>query len=308
MDTPPAAPNARPTNLGQAPGVPINVVREGTPSRTALVVARLRAAHQWLDVRPVLCDPVALPLLGEAEAAALRSNPSALNDPLSRGLRAAVVARSRFVEDRVAQNVATGTRQYVVLGAGLDTFAYRHPFGDAGLRVFEVDHPGTQRWKRQLLSDAGITVPPSLAFVPLDIERDNLLEALRDSGFRTDRAAVVGWMGVTMYLTEDTVLRTAQAMAALAPGSCLCFDYHVLDTALGDMDRLALEILRSRAAALGEPWVSKFDPARLETLLLDLGFRSTESVSGDELNERYFAQRSDGLRTGGVTRILCAST
>ena len=151
-------------------------------------------------------------------------------------------------------------------------------------------------------------MPPSLAFVPLDIERDNLLEALRDSGFRTDRAAVVGWMGVTMYLTEDTVLRTAHAMAALAPGSCLCFDYHVLETTLGDMDRLALEILRSRAAALGEPWVSKFDPARLETQLLDLGFRSTESVSGDELNERYFAQRSDGLRTGGVTRILCAST
>ena len=166
--------------------LPTNIVRHGEPSRSALSVASLRAVHQLLDEPLVLSDPIALPLLGASTEAALRDDPFALNDPLSRGLRGALVARSRYVEDELSSCVAAGVRQYLVVGAGLDTFAYRNPYRDEGLRVFEVDHPGTQRWKQQLLAEASIGVPASLTFVPTDFERDDLGSALRQAGFRAD--------------------------------------------------------------------------------------------------------------------------
>jgi methyltransferase (TIGR00027 family) len=285
-----------------------NIVRRGEPSRSALGVATLRAVHQLLDEPLVLPDPVALPLLGASTEAALRDDPYALNDPISRALRAAVVARSRFVEDRLAIRVAAGVRQYVVLGAGLDTFAYRNPFRDEGLRVFEVDHPGTQRWKQQLLADAGIDIPPSVTFVPMDFERADPGDALRLAGFRADQAACISWMGVTMYLTEDAVLRTLGALAALAQGTCLCFDYRVPATALDATARVALEVIEARVAALGEPWLSTFYPAHLRSRLLGLGFSSAQTATADELNQRYFARRQDGLCTGGGSRIMCAIT
>ncbi|MET0210034.1 MAG: class I SAM-dependent methyltransferase, partial [Burkholderiaceae bacterium] len=209
-----------------------NIVRQGEPSRTALRVAALRAVHQLLDEPLVLPDPIALPLLGASTEAALRHDPFALNDPMSRGLRGAFVARSRFVEDELTRSVARGVRQYVLLGAGLDTFAYRNPYRDEGLRVFEVDHPGTQRWKRQLLAEARIAVPPALAFVPADFEHDDLGAALRQAGFQADEPACVSWMGVTMYLTAEAVLATLDTVAGFAEGSCLCFDYRVPATML----------------------------------------------------------------------------
>lgn len=285
---------------------PPNVVRRNQPSRTALAVATLRAAHQLLDTPLVLDDPLALPLLGADMAASLRADPRAFDDPLSRGLRAAVVARSRFVEDTLAACVAAGVRQYVVLGAGLDTYACRNPFEADGLRVFEVDHPGTQGWKRRLLAEAGIAEPPSLAFVPLDFESDAIVPALRAAGVRLDEPACVGWMGVTMYLSADAVFRTLADLAAFAPGSRVCLDYRVPDGMLDAIDAFALAGLAARAAAVGEPWRSSFDPAALESRLLDLGYASALSVSAKELNPRYFARRADGLRVGGSARIMSA--
>ena len=287
--------------------LPTNIVRHGEPSRSALTVASLRAVHQLLDEPLVLPDPIALPLLGASAEAALRDDPFVLNDPMSRGLRGALVVRSRFVEDELARCVAAGVRQYVLLGAGLDTFAYRNPYGDEGLRVFEVDHPGTQRWKRQLLAEAGIGVPPSLTFVPVDLERDDLGGALRQAGFRADQAACVSWMGVTMYLTADAVLRTLGTVAGFAAGSCLCFDYRVPATMLNPIERVVSDVLEQQIAALGEPWLSAFDPAQLQKQLLELGFGSAESATPDDLNVRYFARRKDGLRTGGGVRIMCAN-
>lgn len=287
---------------------PINIVRHGEPSRSAQWVASLRAVHQLLDEPIVLSDPIALPLLGPRTEAALRADPFALNDPLPRGLRAAMVARSRFVEDELALAVAEGVGQYVVLGAGLDTFAYRNPYPDAVVRVFEVDHAGTQRWKQQLLAEAGIPIPPSLSFVPLDFERDALGAALAQAGFRADRPACVSWLGVTMYLTAGAVMQTLRTIAGFAAGSRVCFDYRVPASMLDPIERAIVEAVEKRAAAAGEPWLSAFEPAQLQRQLLDAGFASADSATPDDLNARYFARRKDGLRTGGATRIMCART
>jgi methyltransferase (TIGR00027 family) len=287
--------------------LPTNIVRHGAPSRSALSVASLRAVHQLLDEPLVLSDPIALPLLGAATEAALRNDPYALNDPMSRGLRGALVARSRFVEDELSSCVAAGVRQYLVMGAGLDTFAYRNPYQEEGLGVFEVDHPGTQRWEQQLLVEASIGVPASLTFVPADFERDDLGSALRQAGFRADQAACVSWMGVTMYLTADAVAATLRTVAGFATGSRLCFDYRVPMAMLDPVERVINEVFEQRIAALGEPWLSAFDPTQLQRQLLELGFRTAESAKPEDLNARYFARRKDGLRTGGSVRIMCAT-
>jgi len=283
-----------------------NIVRLGEPSRSALAVASLRAVHQLIDEPLVFPDRFALPLLGATAERALRADPFALNDPISRGLRGALVARSRFVEDQLARCVSAGVRQYVVLGAGLDTFAYRNPYPGDGLRVFEVDHPGTQGWKQQLVAEAGIDPPLSLTSVPFDFERDELAGALQRSGFRDDQPACVGWMGVTMYLTAEAVLGTLRTVAGFAAGSCLCFDYRVPAAMLDPIGRAVNDLLEQRLAAAGEPWLSTFDPAQLRGQLLALGFVSAESASPEDLNLRYFARRKDGLRTGGGVRIMCA--
>ncbi len=287
--------------------LPINTVRQGTPSRSAQRVAALRAVHQLLDEPLVLPDPIALPLLGPPTEAALRDDPFALNDPMSRGLRAVLVARSRFVEDALSRCVTAGVRQYLLLGAGLDTFAYRNPYRDEGLKVFEVDHPGTQRWKQRLLADAAIGVPASVTFVPADLERDDLGLALRQAGFDASQAACVSWMGVTMYLTADAVAATLRAVAGFAAGSCLCFDYRVPATMLNPVERAIDEVMEQQIAALGEPWLSRFDPMQLQTQLLQIGFSAAASATPEELNLRYFARRKDGLRTGGAVHIMCAN-
>lgn len=287
--------------------LPTNIVRQGEPSRSALSVASLRAVHQLLDEPLVLSDPIALPLLGASTEAALRDDPFALNDPISRGLRAALVARSRFVEDELSSCVAAGVRQYLVVGAGLDTFAYRNPYRDEGLRVFEVDHPGTQRWKQQLLAEASIGVPASLTFVAADFERDDLASVLRQAGFRADQAACVSWMGVSMYLTTDAVAATLRTVAGFAAGSRLCFDYRVPVTMLNPVEHVINEVIEQRVTALGEPWLSTFDPTHLRQQMLELGFSTAESATPEDLNARYFARRKDGLRMGGGVRIMCAT-
>ena len=287
--------------------MPTNIVRHGEPSRSALRVASLRAVHQLLDEPVVLPDPIALPLLGAKTEAALRDDPFALNDPGSRALRAALVARSRFVEDELARGVAAGIRQYVLLGAGLDTFAYRNPHSSMGLKVFEVDHPGTQGWKRQLLAEAGISVPSSLSFVPVDFERDGLADALQQAGFRADQPACVSWMGVTMYLTATAVLRTASTVAGFATGTSLCFDYRVPVAMLNPIERAVSEFVEHQATAIGEPWLSAFDPVQLQRRLIELGFKDAESPTPDALNTRYFARRKDGMRTGGGVRLMRAT-
>lgn len=193
-----------------------HLLSEGQPSRSALMVARLRAAHQLLDTPAIFDDPLALPVLGPEDCVQVQSNARSYDAGFSRILRAAMAVRSRFAEDELARAAAAGVRQYVVLGAGLDTFACRHQH-DAALQVFEVDHPATQAWKRGLLAASSITVPDSLRFVPVDFERDALADALRAAGCRLDQPVFFSWLGVTLYLTGPAIFDTLRLVASLPP-------------------------------------------------------------------------------------------
>jgi methyltransferase (TIGR00027 family) len=275
------------------------------PKPTALRVATLRAVHQLLDAPLIFEDPLALRILGAAEGESLRGDPLKYNTPLFKGLRTSVVVRSRIAEDEWARSKQRGIRQYVILGAGLDTFAYRNQHQE-GTRVFEVDLPETQQWKRDCLHAAGIKEPVSLAFVPINFERSTLAEALGPAGFCRDAPALFSWLGVTMYLEEEAITSTLRFIASLAPGSGVVFDYAVLPSLLSPRERRAMELLAARAAEHGEPWKTCFDPASLTEMLRSLGFREVEDLAPEQLNERYFSGRKDGLHKSGISRMICA--
>jgi methyltransferase (TIGR00027 family) len=282
-------------------------VLKDRPSLTAQRVALSRAAHQLYDNPRILEDPVALPIVGPRGEEEIRNHRRRFAAPLARRLRAFLVARSRVAEEALGAAVARGVRQYVVLGAGLDTFAFRNPYPDSLLRVFEVDHPVTQAWKRRQLAAAGIELPDSLTFVPIDFETQALANVLREAGLRTDAPAFVSWLGVTMYLTPATVMATLKYVASSLPeGSAIVFDYAVPPAGLGLVRRLAARALLGRVAAAGEPWKALFAPGALAAELSALGFAQIEDLGPDELDARFFRNRKDGLRVGGLGRVLRA--
>lgn len=272
---------------------------------TALRVATQRAAHQLLDAPLVFEDPLALKILHAAEEDSLRGDLSQYNTPLLKGLRTSVVVRSRFAEDEWHRSRQRGIRQYVILGAGLDTFAYRNRHSGSS-RIFEVDLPATQLWKRNCLRVAGIEEPDSLTFVPMDFERSTLADTLVESGFYADEPAFFSWLGVTMYLEEQAIVSTLRFIASLTPGSGVVFDYTVQPALLSPRERKAMEVLAARAAEGGEPWKTFFDPAFLTGMLHSLGFDEVADHGPEQLNERYLSGRTDGLRKSGVSRVICA--
>lgn len=271
-------------------------MQEGKFSRTAQRVAIRRAAHQLLDQPRVLDDPLALRIIGSEAAGALRSNPKE-DHAFSRAFRAFMAARSRYAEDELARAVGHGVTQYVVLGAGLDTFAYRNPH--PGLRVFEVDHPATQAWKREQLQAAGIAIPPSLTFVPIDFEQQTLADGLGQSGFNTNAAAFFSWLGVTPYLTREACMTTLGFIAKMPAGSGVVFDFAVDPALLNAGQRQALDALSERVARYGEPFQLFFDPGDLQDELKGMGFQRMEFLQGKEINARYFKDRKDGLLVRG---------
>jgi methyltransferase (TIGR00027 family) len=281
----------------------------GRPSLTAQRVAQSRAAHLLLDAPPpVLNDPVAVAILGAGAERSIRRQRMRFDAPPARYLRAFLVVRSRIAEEALDSALARGVRQYVVLGAGLDTFAYRNPYPHAALRVFEVDHPATQEWKRTLLAQAGIPLPASLTRVAIDFERDTLAGGLDAAGFDRSAPAFFSWLGVTMYLRAPTITATLAYIAGLPRGSTLVFDYAVPPQALAPLRRAFYRGRLLRVAAAGEPWHSFFTPAQIDADLAALGFTRREDLGPEELNARYFAGRSDGLRTSGPGRIMVAAT
>jgi methyltransferase (TIGR00027 family) len=283
----------------------IGTVPDLVPKPTALKVAILRAAHQLLDNPVVFEDPLAVKILGTAEEKSLLNNLSQYNTPRLKGLRASLVVRSRLAEDKWTQSQAHGVHQYVILGAGLDTFAYRSQGRDR-IRIFEVDLPATQRWKRECLRKAGIEEPPSLVFVPVDFERSTLAEGLRQAAFRGSEPAFFSWLGVTMYIGEEAVMSTLRFIASLAPGSGVVFDYGVLPRLLSSRERSSMELLAAKAAEHGELWKTYFDPSALAPTLRSLGFNLVEEFGPEDLNELYFSGRLDGLRKSGVSRLIHA--
>jgi methyltransferase (TIGR00027 family) len=257
---------------------------------TARAVASRRAAHQLIDGLPkVLDDPIAVPLLGPE----FYCDPVRHADPRSRAFRAFMVGRSRYAEDNLAAAVTTGVGQYVILGAGLDTFAYRNPY--PSIRVFEVDFPSTQDLKRGLLSAAKICEPISLTFVPLDFEHQTLAEGLAAAGFDSSRPAFFTWLGVIPYLTLPAFRATIDLVAALPSGTGITFDYALSDDELSPQRRAVRKALAQRVAAAGEPFQLFFRSSQMDNELHSAGFQRIEQLESTDLNERYFANRTDGL-------------
>jgi methyltransferase (TIGR00027 family) len=278
-------------------------MHEDRPSKTAFRVALRRAAHQVLDDPKVFDDPLAMAIVG-ASAGELRSNPKS-QSRIARGMRAFMAVRSRYAEDGLAAAFRDGTRQYVVLGAGLDTFAYRNPY--QGLRVFEVDYPATQRWKRHRLEEARISIPTSMTFAPVDFETQTLADGLARAGFDGGRPAFFSWLGVVPYLTLSAVIETFRFVGSLPAGSGIAFDYALPSESLNLMQRLALKALSDRVAAAGEPFQTFFEPSVLMSELQPMGFGSFDDLGTEEINARYFRGRADDLRVrGGIGRLMWA--
>lgn len=279
-------------------------LEEGAPSATAQRVAVRRAAHQLLDDPRVFEDPLALTVIGREAAAALRQGLDQQRTPWNQALRAFMATRSRYAEDRLAEAYASGVRQYVVLGAGLDTYALRNPHPD--LAVFEVDHPSTQAWKRMRLEDAGMLALAGLTFAPVDFQRQGLAEGLAAAGFDAGKPAFFSWLGVAMYLYEDAVFLTLGFVAGLPAPSEIVFDFMMRPELMSPVSRAAAEALSRGVAALGEPFRSAFDPEDLVRRLQGAGFSEAETLGADELNPLYFEGRRDGLKLTGSGRLARA--
>lgn len=257
---------------------------EREPSRTAFAAAGHRAAHQVLEEGRVFADPLALPIL---RVSAEQISENAHARPTSAGMRFFIAARTAFAEDHVRRAVEVrGVAQVVILGAGLDTFAYRSPLAYR-LRIFEVDHPATQAWKRRRLQEIGVIPPAGLAFAPVDFERDRLGDGLEAAGFDPSRRSIFVWLGVVPYLTAQAIDETLRTLAAFPGGAEVVFDYGepaaVLSTELAEAQRERAAVV----AALGEPFLSYFDPPVLHAQLKEKSFATIEDLSVRRLVGRF---------------------
>lgn len=262
-------------------------------SRTALMIARQRAAHQVLDHGAILNDPFAMNILGEDEPSVLQF---ATANPLASIGRLFTAVRSRIAEDALSRAVEKGVRQIVILGAGLDTFALRNPHSAREILVYEADHPATQEWKRQRLSEAEIAVPPWLIFVPIDFECEDMGETLAAAGFQQNSPAFLSWLGVVPYLTREAIGSTLDYIASI-PNSEVVFDYMEFPDAFS---KELKEIEKQRAERLervGEPTASRFAPAEVAAILRSHGFRHIEDITFQEIRSR-FGRDVRGLAAG----------
>ncbi|MFI8235116.1 class I SAM-dependent methyltransferase [Streptomyces sp. NPDC085900] len=279
---------------------------EPAPEHTAVRVALWRALHLRADAPPhVIEDELGLRIADPGEGWGERPD---MDVDATRRTRASIVARARFVEDLLEELAEHGVDQYVVLGAGLDTFAQRRA-ADAvrlGLRVFEVDLPGPQAWKRRRLAGLGLDVPEWLRFVPVDFEGD-WWGRLTEAGLDPARPAVVASAGVTMYLSEDAVTATFRLVAGLAPGSAFVTTFLRPVEDVEPEQQAQLRVAMAGARAAGTPFLSFYRPARILALAREAGFHETRHVSAADLEKRYFADRTDGLRPSRGEELLVAT-
>jgi len=272
----------------------------GRPSRTALGAAMHRAVHQTLEGGVIFADPYALQILDDEARAGL---PAMAADASQRSMRLFIAARSRFSEEAMSGSIARGARQVAMLGAGLDTFSLRNPHG--GVTVYEIDYPATQAWKRERLAQAGVALPPSLTFAPIDFERQGLAEALAAAGFRADQPAFFQWLGVVPYLTREAIISTLDFVASIK-GAEVVFDYAEPFENFPPAMRANLTAVAARTAAMGEPWISLFDPPDMAALMQARGFADFEDITRAELAARYYGELSQGLLTGPGGHVVRA--
>jgi len=277
------------------------------PDNTAVRVALWRALHTEVDAPPhVLEDRIGLVLASPDDD--WRSRPD-MDPNFTKLFRASIVARARFIEDLVEEAARRGVGQYVILGAGLDTFVQRRPELASQLTVFEVDQPGALAWKRRRLMDLGVGIPKALRLVPVDFETgDDWWELLIAAGFDAGAPAVVTSTGVSMYLTVEAITATLRQVASLAAGSTFAMTFLLPLELMGAEERRGFEIAEKGARASGTPFVSFFRPEEMLALAREAGFSKVEYVSGADLSERYFAGRADGLQPGRGEVLLVAST
>lgn len=277
------------------------------PDHTAIRVALWRALHAQIDSPPhVLDDEVGLRLIDPDDD--WRQRPD-MDPKFSSGFRASIVARARFTEDLVTEQVDNDVTQYVILGAGLDTFAQRRPEIASRIRVFEVDQPSTQAWKRQRLIDLGFGIPDWLHLVPVDFEAGwSWWEQLKDAGFDASRPAVVVSTGVTQYLTNDAITATLRQVAKLAPGSTLAMTFLLPFELAEPEERSKVDTAGKGARASGTPFISFFTPREMLELAREAGFQEVRHVSSSDLNQRYFTGRPDGLCLPSGEEFLVATT
>jgi len=269
-------------------------------SRTALGTAYMRAAHQLLDAQPrIFEDPLAVRVLGPAAAQLINATVESYQTTAGQALRAHVVLRSRFAEDRLAAAVHRGVTQYILLGAGFDTFALRQPVWAPPLRILEVDHAGTQTTKRTRLAAAGLTMPENAAFATIDFEHETLRDGLLRYQVSLDEPTFFSWLGVTMYLKKDAIDAVLRSVAAFQGGSEIVLTFAPPP---GDSP----SPFDQRAASLGEPWVSYFTPDALKAKLRGAGFSTVEFLSAAEVEARYFRDRPNDLPVPMRPNIVCA--
>jgi methyltransferase (TIGR00027 family) len=275
-----------------------------TPDSTAVRTALWRALHVEVDAPPhVLVDRIGLQL---AEPDPDWRSRGDMHPDGTRAFRASIVARARYLDDLVAEHAAAGVGQYVILGAGLDTFAQRHP--DVAVRIFEVDQPGTQEWKRRRLTEIGYPPGENLRFVPVDFESgEAFLDTLRANGFDADRSAVVSSTGVSMYLTKEATEATLRQVAAWADGSVFAMTFMLPLDMVDVSERPIQESVEAAAAGSGTPFISHYAPDEMTDMCRAAGFSAVQHVSPEDLTARYFAGRTDGLRPPSAEQLIVAT-
>ncbi len=272
-------------------------MKEDTASCTAWGVAKVRAFHQLLDDEPkILADPLIVKLLDEPAREEIRARSEERGEAKFAAFRAHIVLRNRYAEDCLREAVSRGVGQYVLLGAGYDTFAYRQPAWAAGLTIFEVDHPLTQAAKRELLASRGVELPGNLRFAGVNFESETLREGLERAGFDFSRAAFFSCLGVLVYLDEKSIQGIFDFVGSLARGSEIVFTFSQPAAALDEREAESRAKIQSTVAEMGEPWRSYFEPERLREMLVGAGFSVVTFLTPVEAEERYFRGRTDALR------------
>jgi methyltransferase (TIGR00027 family) len=276
------------------------------PDSTAVRTALWRALHIEVDTPPyVLDDRIGLQLAGPGPD--WRQRPD-MNEYATPSVRASIVARARYIEDLVVEQAGQGVAQYVLLGAGLDTFAERRPEIASQITVFEVDQPGPQAWKRQRLIDLGFGVPEWLRLVPVDFETTSWWDGLLANGFDADKSAVVASLGVSMYLTWEATAATLRQGAALAPGSTFAMTFMRPIELVADEEQAMHRATDAAARASGTPFISYYAPEDILAMARDAGFKTARHVTASDYTQRYFADRTDGLRPFTTEELLVATT